>query len=75
MPKCKTEETRQAFCSKWKATMIAKYGEEGYKKHLQEIGHKGGTVVNTATPKGFAANPSLARLAGYKGGRISKRTH
>ena len=34
------------------------------------IGRKGGQNGNTG---GFAANPELARLAGAKGGRISRR--
>ena len=36
-----------------------------------EIGRKGGSVVGTKG--GFAANPELARIAGAKGGRISRR--
>jgi general stress protein YciG len=43
-----------------------KYGESFYKK----IGAKGGRLGRTG---GFAANRELARLAGAKGGRISKR--
>lgn len=35
-----------------------------------EIGKKGGENGNTG---GFAANPELARIAGAKGGRISRR--
>ena len=35
-----------------------------------ELGRKGGKVGTTG---GFAANPELARIAGAKGGRISKR--
>ena len=35
-----------------------KYGEDFYKAKV---------------PKGFAKNPDLARLAGAKGGKISKR--
>lgn len=35
-----------------------------------KIGAKGGTNGHTG---GFAANPELARLAGAKGGRISRR--
>ncbi len=35
-----------------------------------KIGAKGGRNGNTG---GFAANPQLARIAGAKGGRISRR--
>lgn len=35
-----------------------------------KIGAKGGQNGNTG---GFAANPELARIAGAKGGRISRR--
>lgn len=44
----------------------AKYGSDFYAK----IGAKGGKLGNTG---GFAANPELARIAGAKGGRISRR--
>ena len=47
-------------------TNKAKYGKEFYAR----IGAKGGRLGHTG---GFAANPSLARLAGAKGGRLSKR--
>lgn len=44
------------------------HGEDFYRR----IGAKGGAVK---TPKGgFAANPALARIAGAKGGRRSRRT-
>ena len=36
-----------------------------------KIGAKGGKNGNTG---GFAANPELARIAGAKGGKISRRT-
>ncbi|AKM80771.1 TPA: hypothetical protein DDX46_05360 [Candidatus Saccharibacteria bacterium] len=45
----------------------AKYGADFYAK----IGQKGGKLGKTG---GFAANPDLARIAGAKGGRISRRT-
>lgn len=47
-------------------TNIAKYGPDFYR----EIGRKGGRNGHTG---GFAANPILAKIAGAKGGRISKR--
>ena len=43
-----------------------KYGENFY----QRIGQKGGRNGHTG---GFAANHELARIAGAKGGRISRR--
>ena len=48
------------------ATNKAKYGKEFYAR----IGRKGGQNGHTG---GFAANPALARVAGAKGGRISRR--
>ncbi|MDR3298023.1 MAG: hypothetical protein LBT19_01435 [Candidatus Nomurabacteria bacterium] len=48
------------------ATNKAKYGREFY----AEIGRKGGKNGHTG---GFAANPALAKIAGAKGGRVSKR--
>lgn len=48
------------------ATNKAKYGEDFYR----ELGRKGGRNGHTG---GFAANPELAKIAGAKGGRISKR--
>ena len=44
-----------------------KYGADFYAK----IGAKGGKLGRTG---GFYANRELARLAGAKGGRISRRT-
>jgi len=43
-----------------------RHGEDFYKR----IGRKGGLTGQTG---GFAANPELARIAGAKGGRISRR--
>jgi len=48
------------------ATNRAKYGKEFYAR----IGSKGGKNGHTG---GFAANKALARIAGAKGGRISRR--
>ena len=48
------------------ATNKAKHGTDFYAK----IGRKGGQNGRTG---GFAANPELARIAGAKGGRISRR--
>ena len=49
------------------ATNKRKYGSGFYAK----IGAKGGKLGRTG---GFYANRELARLAGAKGGRISRRT-
>ena len=49
------------------ATNKAKYGADFYAK----IGAKGGKRGHTG---GFFANRELARLAGAKGGRISRRS-
>lgn len=48
------------------ATNKKKYGDGFYAR----IGQKGGRNGHTG---GFAYNPELARLAGQKGGRISRR--
>ena len=48
------------------ATNKAKYGKDFYSK----IGKKGG---QNGTTGGFAANRELAKIAGQKGGRISRR--
>ena len=48
------------------ATNRKRYGKNFYK----HIGAKGGRLGTTG---GFAANPALAKVAGAKGGRISRR--
>lgn len=48
------------------ATNKEKYGDSFY----QEIGRKGGRRGHTG---GFASDPKLARIAGAKGGKMSKR--
>lgn len=48
-------------------TNKAKYGSDFYAK----IGAKGGKLGHTG---GFAANRELARVAGARGGRISRRS-
>lgn len=47
-------------------TIKARHGSDFYK----EIGRMGGQKGHTG---GFASNPALAKIAGAKGGRISKR--
>lgn len=49
-------------------TTKARHGEDFYKR----IGAIGGRAV-TSRPKGFGANRELARIAGAKGGKISRR--
>ncbi|MBO7735173.1 MAG: hypothetical protein J6S67_21595 [Methanobrevibacter sp.] len=51
---------------KTKNTIYEKYGKD----HFKKIGAIGG---RKCVPKGFAKNPTLAHLAGMKGGKISKR--
>jgi general stress protein YciG len=49
------------------ATNKTRYGKNFYAR----IGQIGGRNGNTG---GFAANPELAKIAGAKGGKISRRT-
>lgn len=58
----------KAGAKKTAATNIERHGEDFYRR----IGAMGGSRTDTK-PKGFAANPELAKIAGAKGGRISKR--
>lgn len=51
---------------KAKKTIYLKYGND----HFKKIGAIGGRNGHTG---GFASNPELARIAGKKGGTISKR--
>lgn len=48
------------------ATNKERYGKDWYAR----IGKKGGKNGHTG---GFAANPALAKIAGAKGGKISRR--
>lgn len=52
--------------AKASVTNKAKYGDDFYRR----IGRLGGSSSHTG---GFYANPDLARIAGAKGGRISRR--
>lgn len=52
---------------KARETNLKKHGKDFYRI----IGSKGGQNGHTG---GFAANPALARIAGAKGGRKSRRT-
>lgn len=51
---------------KARKTNYEKYGDDFYKR----IGARGGKLGHTG---GFAANPELAKIAGRKGGKKSKR--
>lgn len=69
-PKKGTKGAEEATL-KWKETMIKKYGgENGLHEKMMEIGAVGGRRGHTG---GFASNPELAKVAGAKGGRASKR--
>ncbi|MDR0397889.1 MAG: hypothetical protein LBH36_01760 [Candidatus Nomurabacteria bacterium] len=48
------------------ATTKAKYGKDFYAR----IGAIGGSLSRTG---GFAANPELAKIAGARGGKVSRR--
>lgn len=61
-PGVRTLASRQIFA----ATNKTKHGKDFYAR----IGAMGGKKGRTG---GFAANPELARIAGAKGGRISRR--
>ena len=55
----------------WLKTMIEKHGSVEEVRRVQAtLGRKGG---QNGTTGGFAANIELARIAGAKGGRISRR--
>ena len=66
--------TKAGF-KKARQTMIDRHhggSEERYMEWMRAKGSKGGKTP-TKTPKGFAANPELARTAGSLGGTISRR--
>lgn len=72
-PKKGTKGAEEAT-QKWRKTMQQKYGgAAGVHNMMRIIGSKGGQQ-KPSKPRGFAANPELARAAGAKGGRISRRT-
>ena len=61
---------------KMRATMIAKYGsEKAWKAHMSEMAIESQQAweTNGRKPRGFALSRERARLAGAKGGRISRR--
>ena len=70
-PKKGTEMGERAS-NKWRETMLKKYGgKQGLYQAMSKIGAEGGRNGHTG---GFAYNPALARVAGAKGGSISRRT-
>ena len=57
--------------SKWRETMLKKYGgETGLHKKMSEAGAEGGRNGHTG---GFASDRERARVAGAKGGSMSRR--
>jgi hypothetical protein len=58
--------------TKWRETMLKKFNgnETDLKEYMMSIGSKGG---KNSTTGGFYANRELARIAGRKGGKISRR--
>lgn len=72
-PKAGTKEG-DAASERWRQTMINKYGVDGVHKKMQEMGRKGGKNGKGPDYKGgFAGDRELAKRAGRKGGRISRR--
>lgn len=79
-PKAGTKEGDRAI-KRWKKTMLKKFGsKQALQEHMRERGRKGGSV---SCAKGFASDKvgidgltgkQRASIAGYKGGRISRRT-
>ena len=61
-------QTKQG-AKKAKATLIKKYGKDGYREFFRKIGAVGGRNGHTG---GFAANHALAIASGSKGGKRSK---
>lgn len=53
---------------KTRKTLIERYGED----YFRNIGRKGGSAC---VPKGFAANPELAKEAGKKSGEARRRNN
>ena len=58
-----------------RVTKIKKYGGyEKYLEHMRTIAKKGGSYgAKDGLVKGFAADRERARIAGQKGGQISRR--
>lgn len=60
--------------AKAQRTIAEKYGKDanGKSKMHQKAGIKGGSTV-PSSPRGFAANPELAKEMGKIGGKLGKR--
>lgn len=65
--------------AKWKRTMLERYGKEGWRALMQKAGRAGGSMSSGG---GFASDivgkdgltgRERSRIAGQKGGKISKR--
>lgn len=70
---CKNTPAGKLATERWRATMEKKYGNITNK--MKEIGRIGGQNGKGPDYKGgFAGNRERARLAGAKGGKISRRT-
>lgn len=66
----------KAGAAKMRQKMIEKFGsEEAWKEVMRNNASKGGQGSSNALGNagGFAANPELARIAGARGGSISRR--
>lgn len=78
-PKAGTKEGEVAS-ERWRQTMLKKHGADGVHKKMQEIGarggrnsHNGGYASEKVGADGLTGR-ERARVAGAKGGRISRRT-
>lgn len=68
----KNTKAGELATERWRETMKKKYGDISEK--MAKVGKKGGTNGKGPDYKGgFASNHNLARIAGAKGGRISRR--
>lgn len=69
-PAANTEAGYKAT-EKWRKTMLERFGsEEAVRKHLEEMGRKGGKASGTG---GWYGDPERARRDGALGGKTSKR--
>lgn len=80
----KGEEGCEQATSKWRQTMLDKYGAEGLHEKMREIGRLGGTNGRGPNYRGGFASDRVgadgltgrerSHIAGKKGGTISRRT-
>lgn len=69
---CKNTPSGKLAAERWRKTMQERYGDISTK--MQEMGRKGGKNGKGPDYKGgFAGDRELAKRAGRKGGRISRR--